>query len=55
MDRFAEAKAKLGKELYYKILGENGYEKSNEIPQKDIPKLYYAMIEAYEQANGGKK
>jgi len=55
LDRFKEAKTKLGNELYYKILGENGYEKSNQIPQKDIPKLYYAMIEAYEQSNGGKK
>jgi len=55
LDRFKEAKTKLGEKLYYKILGENGYEKSNQIPQKDIPKLYYAMIEAYEQANGGKK
>ena len=47
LDRFKKAKDQLGKELYYKILGENGYTKSNEIPNKDIPKLYYAMAEAY--------
>lgn len=48
LDRFKEAKNKLGKELYYKILGENGYEKSNQIPDKDIPKIYYALLEAHE-------
>lgn len=48
LDRFKEAKTQLGKELYYKILGENGYEKSNQIPDKDIPKIYYALLEAHE-------
>ncbi|GAH76160.1 unnamed protein product, partial [marine sediment metagenome] len=47
LNRFAEAKEQLGKQLYYKILGENGYEKSNQIPDKDIPKIYYALIEAH--------
>lgn len=47
LDRFKEAKAQLGTQLYYKILGENGYEKSNQIPDKDIPKIYYALIEAH--------
>ncbi len=49
LDRFKAAKSKLGKELYYKILGENGYEKSDQIPKEDVQKLYDAMIEAYEQ------
>ena len=49
LDRFKKAKDQLGTELYYKILGENGYEKSNQIPNKDIPKLYEAMAEAYKQ------
>ncbi len=49
LDRFKEAKGELGEKLYYKVLGEHGYEKSNQIPQKDIPKLYYAMAEAYKQ------
>jgi len=49
LDRFKKAKDQLGEELYYKILGENGYEKSNQIPNKDIPKLYDAMAEAYKQ------
>ena len=48
LDRFKAAKSKLGKELYYKILGENGYAKSPEIPREDIQKVYDAMIEAYE-------
>ncbi len=48
LDRFKEAKEKLGKELYYKILGEHGYEKSNLIPPDEIPKLYYAMVESHE-------
>jgi len=49
LDRFKKAKIQLGKELYYKILGEYGYEKSNQIPQDEIPKLYYAMAEGYKQ------
>ncbi len=49
LDRFKAAKNKLGKELYYKILGENGYEKANEIPNKDLPKLYYALIAVHEE------
>ena len=49
LDRFKKAKEQLGKELYYKILGENGYEKSNQLPNKDIPKLYYEMAEAFKQ------
>lgn len=49
LDRFKKAKDQLGEKLYYKILGENGYEKSNQIPNKDIPKLYDAMAEAYKQ------
>jgi len=47
LNRFKEAKKNIGDELYYKILGEHGYEKSNEIPTKDIPKIYYAMVDAY--------
>lgn len=52
LDRFKKAKLQLGKELYYKILGEHGYEKSNQIPQDEIPKLYYAMAEGYKQEKG---
>jgi len=55
LDRFKEAKTQLGKELYYKILGENGYEKSNQIPDKDIPKIYYALIEAHKGMKPGSK
>ena len=49
LDRFKKAKLQLGKELYYKILGEHGYEKSNQIPPDSIPKLYYALAESYKQ------
>jgi hypothetical protein len=48
LDRFGEAKEVLGKIMYYKVLGEHGYVKSNEIPDKDIPKIYYAMLDADE-------
>lgn len=48
LDRFKEAKAQLGTQPYYKVLGEHGYSKSNEIPNKDIPKIYYAMLETHE-------
>ena len=48
LERFKEAKAQLGTQLYYKVLGEHGYEKSNEIPDKDIPKIYYALLETHE-------
>lgn len=54
LNRFKEAKSELGEELYYKILGENGYEKSNQVPNKDIPKVYYAMAEAYKQEKATK-
>lgn len=43
LNRFGKAKEELGEILYYKILGEYGYVKSNEIPPKDVPKVYYAM------------
>ena len=49
LDRFKAAKSKLGDELYYKILGENGYEKSSQIPQNEIQKLYDAMATAYKE------
>ena len=47
LDRFKEAKEKLGKESYYKILGEHGYEKANQLPPDMVPKLYDAMVEEY--------
>jgi hypothetical protein len=48
LERFKEAKAQLGTQLYYKVLGEHGYEKSNQIPDKDIPTIYYALLETHE-------
>jgi len=49
LDRFKAAKSKLGDELYYKTLGENGYEKADQVPEKDIQKLYDAMAAAYKE------
>ena len=48
LDRFKEAKEALGIQLYYKVLGEHGWEKSNQIPDKDIPTVYYALLETHE-------
>ncbi len=49
LDRFKAAKEKLGDAVYYKVLGSNGYEKADEIPEKDIQKLYDAMALAYKE------
>lgn len=49
LDRFKVAKEKLGNDVYYKVLGSNGYEKSDEIPESDIQKLYDAMLVAFEE------
>ena len=50
LDRFKKAKEQLGSELYYKILGEHGFEKANQLSNTDIPKLYDAMATAYKEA-----
>ncbi len=47
LDRFKEAKKNLGEEVYYKVLGEHGFVKSNEIQPNELPEIYYAMVEAY--------
>lgn len=47
LDRFKEAKKNLGEEVYYKVLGEHGFVKSNEIQPNELPDIYYAMVEAY--------
>lgn len=47
LDRFKAAKSKLGDELYYEVLGGNGYEKADQIPKEDVQKLYDAMVEAH--------
>lgn len=47
LNYFAKVKEAIGEEAYYEILGNNGYEKSNQVPPKDIPRVYAEMIEAY--------
>lgn len=47
LDLFGKMKDAIGDEAYYRILGESGYEKSNQIPPKQIPKVYAAMVDAY--------
>ncbi len=53
LDRFAGAKKQLGTQLYYKVLGEHGFEKSNQIPNKDIPKVYYALADKWKEVGRG--
>ena len=48
LDLFSKMKDQIGKDAYYEILGSAGYEKSNLIPPKDIPKVYALMVEAYQ-------
>ncbi len=55
LDRFKVAKEKLGDEAYYKVLGSNGYEKANEIPEADIQKLYDAMLLAFKEEKAAPK
>lgn len=47
LDLFKKMKDAIGEKDYYRILGENGYEKSNQIPPKQIPKIYGLMVDAY--------
>ncbi len=45
--KFENMKAQIGKEHYYNILGEYGYEHSNEIKQRDMPKVWNALMDVY--------
>lgn len=45
---FSKIKEAIGKENYYEILGSSGYAKSNEVPEKNIPKIYALMVEFYQ-------
>ena len=46
---FGKIKEAIGKDPYYDILGSAGYEKSNEIPEKDVPKIYTLMVKFYQE------
>jgi len=48
LDLFKKIKEAIGKDAYYEILGTAGFEKSNEIPPKQIPKIYALMVAAYQ-------
>ena len=48
LDLFQQMKKAIGNDAYYEILGGAGYEKSNLIPPKQIPKIYALMVEAYQ-------
>jgi len=45
---FSKIKEAIGKENYYEILGSSGYEKSNEVPERNIPKIYALMVKFYQ-------
>lgn len=47
LELFQKMKKAIGNDAYYEILGGAGYEKSNLIPPKQIPKIYALMVEAY--------
>lgn len=47
LDLFQQMKKAIGNAAYYEILGESGYEKSNEVPPKKIPEVYAKMVEAF--------
>ena len=53
LDYFKKLKDALGELTYYAILTQEGYEKSNKIPPKDIPKVYKTMLDAwgFQQSN----
>lgn len=47
---FKEIKPKIGTEAYYRILGSNGYEKSDQIPDATKGRAIYAEMEACRRA-----
>jgi len=46
---FQKMKGALGQEIYYSVLGDHGYEKSNQIKKADLPKVYASMIKAHKE------
>lgn len=53
LDYFKKVKEALGSDLYYGVLGDFGFEKSNEIPSKQIPEIYATMIDLIQGAEHG--
>lgn len=45
LEKFAELKARVGNEIYYRILGAEGYEHANQIPSLQVGRRVYAEIE----------
>jgi hypothetical protein len=52
---FQEAKKNLGKESYYAILGEFGYEKSNQIPIEKNQEIFDRMVEEWKTMEEDRK
>lgn len=46
---FKAAKKALGEKIYYEILGEHGFEKSNEIPPQDMLKINSIMVKRFQE------
>ena len=44
---YQKAKKAMGNESYYKVLGEAGYEKSNQIPDNKLPEIYYKLVDTF--------
>lgn len=47
LELFSKAKEGLGDKVYYTILGEFGFEKSNQVPFSTMPDVYAKMFQAY--------
>lgn len=47
---FGKIKTQVGVNAYYEILGSEGYEHANQIPDKTLPKVYKKLLEAYFEA-----
>jgi hypothetical protein len=40
-------KEQIGENAYYEVLGSFGYEHVNEVPEKELPKIYKSLLDAY--------
>lgn len=47
----AKVKEQVGEDMYYEILGNEGYEHINQVPDKILPKVYKTLLEAYFNAS----
>lgn len=47
LELFGKMKKALGEKFYYEILGQGGFEKSDQIPKEQVPTIMKAMVDAY--------